>query len=189
MLGVRFSHFDPRADIQADAEEHRHPPFSERDLRVHRPPIQFRPRSGRSSMRIKATRLAIRHRTPNANKPRKTCARSTPSAFAAVAVMTVTWPPRSGATPRVASRMAPMIATMNAAVSPRKKFIAPRAGPTWKRDTAFWSETVPAGEVVRMPNAPTLRTAATQIGGVAGFHTRTESAAIEHERPTIGTRL
>src|SRR6516165_8060721 len=79
MLGVRFSHFDPRADIEADAEEHRHPPFSERDLRVHRPPIQFRPRSGRSSMRIKATRLAIRHRTPNANKPRKTCARSTPS--------------------------------------------------------------------------------------------------------------
>src|SRR6516162_2399976 len=32
MLGVRFSHFDPRADIEADAEEHRHPPFSERDL-------------------------------------------------------------------------------------------------------------------------------------------------------------
>ena len=27
MLGVRFSHFDPRADIEADAEEHRHPPF------------------------------------------------------------------------------------------------------------------------------------------------------------------
>jgi hypothetical protein len=27
MLGVRFSHFDPRADIEADAEEHRHPPL------------------------------------------------------------------------------------------------------------------------------------------------------------------
>ena len=27
MLGVRFSHFDPRADIEADAEEHRHPLF------------------------------------------------------------------------------------------------------------------------------------------------------------------
>ena len=40
-----------------------------------------------------------------------------------------------------------------------------------------------------MPNATTLRTAATQIGDVAGFQTRTESAAIEHERPTIGTRL
>ena len=40
-----------------------------------------------------------------------------------------------------------------------------------------------------MPNATTLSMTATQIGGIAGFQTRSESAAIEHERPISGTRL
>ena len=36
-------------------------------------------------------------------------------------------------------------ATMNAVVSPRKKFIASIAGSDLVRDTAFWIETVPTG--------------------------------------------
>jgi putative transposase len=52
-------------------------------------------------MRIKAIKLTIRHITPSANTPRKTGARSTPSALA-VAVTTVMLLPRSGATPSVA---------------------------------------------------------------------------------------
>ena len=40
-----------------------------------------------------------------------------------------------------------------------------------------------------MPNATTLRITDDQIGGVAGFQTMTESAAIEQTSPITGTRL
>ena len=87
----------------------------------------LRPRRGRSSMRIKAIKLTTRHSTPSAKTPRKTCARSAPST---VAVTTVPLPLRSSETTGAASTIAPMTATMNTAVSPRKKFIAPMAAPT-----------------------------------------------------------
>ena len=46
-------------------------------------------------------------------------------------------------------------ATVNDAISARKKFIAPVTVPTWARDTEFCSETTLTGNVVPRPSANT----------------------------------
>ncbi len=72
-----------------------------------------------------------------------------------VATTEMARPPRSGATPKPASRIAPSTATTKAEASERKKLSAPIATPTWWCGTAFWIDTVVTGNT-RPTAVPTI---------------------------------
>ena len=57
--------------------------------------------------------------------------------------------------PSAISRIALNAATMNDAISARKKFIAPVAVPTWNRITEFCTDTTLTGNTVPSPSANT----------------------------------
>ena len=90
----------------------------------------LRPRSGRSSMRMKRDQAGDQAHHPEREHTAEDMREIDAERVCRRRAHDGDVPPRSGATPSVASRMAPMTATMNAAVSPRKKFIAPMAAPT-----------------------------------------------------------
>ncbi len=141
-------------------------------------------------MQISAIRLIDQAQHPEREHPAEDMREIDAERVCAAAVTTVTLPPRSGATPSASSTIAPMAATMNAAVSPRKKFIAPIAAP----DLIARHRVLDRDGADRIGGADAERDDAEHdrdrsIGGIAGFQASSASAAIEHARPIIGTRL
>ena len=74
-------------------------------------------------------------------------------------------PPSEISAPSAISRIALNAATVNDAISARKKFIAPVTVPTCERATAFCSETTLTGNAVPRPSANTDSSASSAHSG------------------------
>src|SRR5579871_7075453 len=90
--------------------------------------------------------------------------------------------------PSAVNKMAENTATVNEAISARKKFVAPVMVPTCDRATAFCDDTVETGKAVPRPSAKIDNSTKSTHNGIgASISAPLDSAAITV--PTIATRL
>ncbi len=90
--------------------------------------------------------------------------------------------------PSAISRIALNAATVNEAISARKKFIAPVMVPTCERATAFWMETTLTGNAVPRPSANTDSSTSSAHSGSA-VSVSAPPNRVAQEVPMIATRL